>query len=231
VSYGAVEPLRLSIGDGANDGVEGEGDNIREDVEGLTGGRGDDVLIGDGDGNRLIAYGGRDVLRGAGGPDLLIGWGDGDELDAGAGADRVRAGVLDRPLLVDGERDRLNCRASAPSIEADAFDALRTCAPRVTVRLAGRARAGRTATLTARCPVESAVPCEGRLWMHLRNGHRISHEAQLGPIAPGGRATVRRWVKAGLRPGACLYATAVTRRDDGLRTTTPNTSPLACLPR
>jgi Ca2+-binding RTX toxin-like protein len=67
VSYGGPAPLQLSIGDGPNDGVAGEGDDIREDVENLIGGRGPDVLIGDDDAARLIAYGGQDVLRGMGG--------------------------------------------------------------------------------------------------------------------------------------------------------------------
>jgi Ca2+-binding RTX toxin-like protein len=49
VAYGGPEPLQLSIGDGPNDGAPGEGDDIRGDVESLTGGRGDDLLIGDDD--------------------------------------------------------------------------------------------------------------------------------------------------------------------------------------
>lgn len=231
VSYGGTEPLHLSIGDGANDGEAGEGDDIRGDVEGLTGGRGDDVLIGDDDPNRLIAYGGRDVLRGGGGADQLIGWNDGDELDAGSGPDLVEGGALDRPLLVDGEADRLNCRSRAPAIQADDMDVLRSCAPRVYMRLAARPRAGRPLALRAPCPVESTVPCEGRLWLHVRNGRRISRVVGFGPAEPGSRirANVRR--RAPVRRGACLYATTVTRRGDGLRTTTTTVSALFCLPR
>jgi RTX calcium-binding nonapeptide repeat (4 copies) len=231
VAYGGSEPLRLSIGDGANDGASGEGDDIREDVEGLTGGRGDDVLVGDEDGNRLIAYSGRDVLRAGGGDDELIGWGDGDELDAGPGADSVDAGALDRPLLADGERDRLMCRSRAPAIEADPFDELRSCAPRVTVRPLGRARAGRRLALRARCPLESAVPCEGRVWVHLRGGRRLSRAVHFGPIEPGGRESVTIRLRSFPRRAMCLQATTRTRRDDGLDTVTETPSVFACLPR
>jgi hypothetical protein len=228
-SYGGPEPLRLSIGDGANDGAASEGDDIRGDIESLTGGRGDDLLIGDEDGNRLIAYGGRDVLRGGGGPDELLGWNDGDELDAGAGADRVSAGALDRPLLQDGERDRLSCNSSAPSIEADAFDVLRACAPRLTVNPRVRVLAGGRLRLRARCPVETTVPCEGRLWLHTLRRRTLSRSVHLGPIAPGGRKSVTvRLVRVPPRRG-CLYATARTRRDDGHPTVTVTRSALRCL--
>lgn len=231
VSYGGSEPLRLSIGDGPNDGAAGEGDDIHDDVESLSGGTGSDILIGDDDPNRLIAYGGQDVLRGGGGADQLIGWNDGDELDAGAGPDFVEGGALDRPLLADGEADRLNCRSRAPAIEADDVDVLRSCAPRVHLRLAARPRAGRPLALRARCPIDSTVPCEGRLWLHVRSGRRISRVVHFGPVEPGApiRAKVRR--RAPVRRGACIYATTVTRRGDGLRSSTTTISPLFCLPR
>lgn len=179
VSYYGAAPLRLSIGDGPNDGAAGEGDDIRGDVEGLNGGFGDDILIGDDDPNRLMGFGGRDVLRGEGGGDELFGWGDGDELDGGAGADVVStrprrnlAGELDRALLVDGEADRLSCNSAAPFIEADAVDSLSQCAPAVLVHRRGRMRSHRRVTLFVSCPPRTAVPCRGRLWIHLPGTRR-----------------------------------------------------------
>jgi hypothetical protein len=231
VAYGGSEPLHLSIGDGPNDGAPGEGDDIREDVEGLSGGDGDDLLIGDEDGNRLIAYGGRDVLRGGGGPDELIGWNDGDELDAGAGGDSVDSGALDRPLLADGEADTLSCHSRAPVIEADPFDVLRACAPRVTVNPTARVRARGPVTLRARCPRENAVPCEGVVWIHLLRGRRLSRAVHFGPIDPGGRGRVSVRLRSFPRLAMCLYATTRTRRDDGLDTVTTARSVFACLPR
>ncbi len=103
-----VTPLRLSIGDGANDGARGEGDDIAADVEDLVGGTGNDVLIGSSKANRLFGLAGNDrVVGGAGNDGLSGGAGtdvvdgrDGpafvDELSCGDGAgDRVFADMTD----------------------------------------------------------------------------------------------------------------------------------------
>jgi Ca2+-binding RTX toxin-like protein len=225
---GATAPLTLSIGDGANDGAAGENDNIREDIEALTGGSRNDVLIGTAGANRLIAYGGRDVLRGGAGPDELIGWDDGDELDAGPGPDRVQAGARDRPLLKDGDVDRLDCRRHAPVIEADPTDELRACAPFVDVRPRGRLLNGRRATLAVRCPRESAVPCRGVMWVTAVRGRRISRTVRFGPIEPGDRAIVRVGTPR-LPTGSCMMAAIRTRRGDGLRSVTTGRDTIGCL--
>jgi hypothetical protein len=230
VSYGGLAPLRLSIGDGPNDGAAGEGDDIRSNVERLTGGQGDDVLVGDDNANRLIAYGGHDVLRGEGGPDELIGWGDGDVLDAGPGDDHVEArGALDRPLLSDGERDHLDCSSHAPVIQADSMDFLTDCAPRVIVRVRRPLRARGPLVLTARCAADSTVPCRGRLWLTRRNEARVSRDVRFGPFDPGARIRVRVPLRRRLRAGTCVYVTVVTRRTDGLRGVTFARSPVVCL--
>ena len=244
VSYYGAAPLRLSIGDGPNDGAAGEGDDIRGDVEGLNGGFGDDILIGDDDPNRLMGFGGQDVLRGEGGGDELFGWGDGDELDGGAGADVVStrprrnlAGVLDRALLVDGEADRLSCNSAAPFIEADAVDSLSQCAPAVLVHRRGRMRSHRRVTLFVSCPPRTAVPCRGRLWIHLPGtrrhpsaGRKVSRVIRFGPIRKGHRKRIRVLIRGRLPRHGCVFATAVTRRNDGLATRTVTRTVLRCLP-
>ena len=229
-AYGGSAPLHLSIGDGANDGAAGEGDDIRDDIEALAGGSGNDVLIGTAGPNRLIAFGGQDVLRGGAGPDELIGWDDGDELDAGPGPDRVQAGSRDRPLLRDGEADRLDCRRHAPTIEADPVDVLSACAPSVRVSARSPLRSGRRVTLVARCPRESAVPCKGLVWVNFPRGRRVSQRRRLGPIDPGDRVVVHARLSPRMPIGACLIATARTRRGDGLETVTTSRSTIGCLP-
>jgi Ca2+-binding RTX toxin-like protein len=225
---GATMPLRLSIGDGPNDGAAGENDDIREDIEALAGGSRNDVLIGTAGANRLIAYGGQDVLRGGAGPDELIGWDDGDELDAGPGPDRVQAGARDRPLLKDGELDRLDCRRHAPAIEADPIDELRACAPFVDVRPRGRLRNGSRATLSVRCPADSAVSCRGVMWVTTVRGRRISRTIHFGPVEPGGRAIVRARLPR-LATGSCMMAAIRTRRSDGLPSVTTGRDTIGCL--
>ncbi len=227
---GATAPLTLSIGDGPNDGAAGENDDIRDDVEALAGGSGNDVLTGTAGPNRLIAYGGQDVLRGGAGPDELIGWDDEDELDAGPGPDRVQAGARDRPLLKDGEVDVLSCRKHAPAIQADPRDVLRSCAPAVLVLRRSPLRRGAVARLELRCPLGSAVPCQGRVWINRRNRTRVSRKVRYGPIEPGERTRVRVRLARRLKTGECLLATAPTRRNDGLRTLTISTSAVGCLP-
>ncbi len=88
--------LRLSIGDGANDGADAnnngvaeEGDNIREDVENVAGGGGPDFILGDGDRNFLSGNAGNDRIDGAGGDDLLEGNNGDDRFLAGPGADSM----------------------------------------------------------------------------------------------------------------------------------------------
>lgn len=242
VSYGGTAPLRLSIGDGAGDGAAGERDDIRDDVEALVGGGGDDVLIGDGDANRLIAFGGHDVLRGGGGADEVIGWGDGDELDGGPGPDRVstrrrRSGGLDRALLRDGEVDELNCAGAAPYVDADAADRLASCAPTPVIHARGRFRRGRRVTLFVRCAAESAVPCRGRLWIHLlgtrrdpQSGRKLSRVLRFGPIEAGERRRLRVLIRGRVPRRGYVYASAITRRGDGVRSRTATRNVIRYLP-
>jgi hypothetical protein len=74
VSYLAADrPVHASLDGQANDGEEDENDLISTDVEGLTGGPADDVLVGDARNNVLAGWEGNDVLVGAIGSDLLFG--------------------------------------------------------------------------------------------------------------------------------------------------------------
>jgi hypothetical protein len=242
VTYGGTAPLRLSIGDGPNDGAAGEGDDIRDDMESVSGGLGDDVLIGDAHGNRLVGGGGRDVLRGGDGADQLLGWGDGDELDGGAGPDEVstrarRLSGLDRAMLADGEADELSCNGAAPFIDADGEDELDQCAPTPGVHARGRIRQGRRVTLFVRCARESAVPCRGRLWIHLQgtrrdpqSGRRLSRVITFGPIPEGERRRLRVLIRGRVPRTGYVYASAITRRNDGLDTRTVTRNVIRYLP-
>ncbi|HEV2811679.1 MAG TPA: hypothetical protein VGW10_00390, partial [Solirubrobacteraceae bacterium] len=64
----------------ADDGsaFDGQADNVREDVEHVTGSSSDDVLTGDGDANDLSGFDGNDTLNGEGGDDRLHGGRDAD---------------------------------------------------------------------------------------------------------------------------------------------------------
>jgi hypothetical protein len=134
----------------ADDGEAGEGDRIRPDVELLTGGRGADVLEGDGRANVLHGgpWGGADVLSGGEGDDLLrvrsagsaLDGGGGDDVltadeparfDGGPGHDVMNAGTAGATMAADdGESDEVRCGDPAgASAVADALDVVLGCGP------------------------------------------------------------------------------------------------------
>jgi hypothetical protein len=99
-----TEDLTLSINNKPDDGANGgsEGDNIRDDVERIVGGSGDDRITGSAADNSIDARGGNDTVFGLGGNDSLDG-GDGDDvLDGGNGDDRAR-GQAGRDQLEGGD--------------------------------------------------------------------------------------------------------------------------------
>ena len=216
VSYGGqgLDPLRVSIGDGPGDGAAGEGDDVLGDVEDLSGGEGDDVLVGSDGPNRMDGRSGADTLLGLAGDDTLSNGATGDLFDPGPGRDRVSAFAQARVLLADGEADRLRCAKTAPDIEADSVDTLTRCAPAAYFASArGPDRSGRM-RIVLECETPSAVPCSGRLQVR-RNGRTASRLVGFGPIEPGRKAAVRVRVRGGaLRPGDCLGLLTVTARPD-----------------
>ena len=99
-------PVFVTIGAGADDGVARERDNVMADVEDVQGGRGNDVLTGNGRANRLLGGGGKDRLRGNGGSDVLNGGEGDDRIDAREGAtgagSAAQAGAVDRVVCGGG---------------------------------------------------------------------------------------------------------------------------------
>ena len=83
--------VRVSIGNGPDDGVPGEGDDVAADVESVVGGAGNDTLTGGPGPDALDGGGGADTISGGDGADVLAGGagGSGDTLDGGPGDDRL----------------------------------------------------------------------------------------------------------------------------------------------
>jgi len=65
--------VEVSLDGIADDGAGDENDRIDDDVEGVLGGRGDDVIVGSAFTNMLQGGAGDDTIRGAGGEDVLVG--------------------------------------------------------------------------------------------------------------------------------------------------------------
>jgi Ca2+-binding RTX toxin-like protein len=104
-------PLQATLDGSANDGSEGEGDNVRPDNEVLVGGSASDTLIGGAGGETLDGGKGGDSLSGAAGDDSLAGGADdgsADRLTGGAGRDALDGGPGDDGLLGEGDEDVLD---------------------------------------------------------------------------------------------------------------------------
>jgi Ca2+-binding RTX toxin-like protein len=90
VSYATrAGAVTASIDDVANDGGAGEGDNVKPDVENLTGGQGSDTLTGGPGANLLQGLAGDDTLNGGAGDDTFDGGSGADSIYGGAGAHDV----------------------------------------------------------------------------------------------------------------------------------------------
>ncbi len=112
VSYPRTSAVRVTIDDVADDGEPGEGDSVHTDVEAVLGGRGNDVIVGNGERlNALFGGGGADRLYGRGGMvDLLLGEAGPDRLYGERGTDLIAGGNGDDRLsggrgddLLEGE--------------------------------------------------------------------------------------------------------------------------------
>jgi Ca2+-binding RTX toxin-like protein len=101
----APEAVRVTVGDRSNDGVRGEFDNVRSDVENVRGTAYADLLIGSRRRNELL---------GGAGSDQLIGGAGDDRLSGSSGRDRIAAR--------DGGPDRVSCGSSRDRVQADRFD-------------------------------------------------------------------------------------------------------------
>ena len=108
-SYAAqAGPLTVVVGDGANDGLPGERDDVRADVERVLGGSGPDTLTGAAGGQRLDGGSGDDVLDGGTGADELIGAAGIDTVTYGARVAGVVAAAGQAGAGEPGEGDRID---------------------------------------------------------------------------------------------------------------------------
>jgi len=99
-------PVHVNLAEPGNDGEPGENDYVREDVERVEGGSGDDTLLGDGKANVLLGRAGNDRLAGAEGDDLLVGGSGNDQLSGDVGNDTLfGSGGNDLLFGADGDDD------------------------------------------------------------------------------------------------------------------------------
>jgi hypothetical protein len=110
------QPVSVTLDDVANDGEANEHDNIRGDVEDITGGDDNDRLVGDA---------GANVLKGDLNGDLAHG---NDDITGGAGADSLFGqGGNDTIHARDGEPDTVDCGPGTDHAITDTIDTVRNC--------------------------------------------------------------------------------------------------------
>jgi hypothetical protein len=91
---GRRRDLVVDLIDPGGDGERGEGDRLI-DLEGVSGGTGDDVLYGDDEAGSFFGGGGDDRIRARGGDDELSAGQGRDRLDGGAGDDEITTSHLE----------------------------------------------------------------------------------------------------------------------------------------
>jgi len=164
------QPVRITLDDQPGDGPAGENDDIGADVESVSGGHGDDTLIGNDAANVLNGGPGDDVIDGRGGADELMSQGAHSHMAGGPGRDRISAPMSADLDLRDGELDYVTCAGKGvgrPGGERDAIDVLDDCQATVvlsTRRL--RVTRGRHTAVRVLCPFDGPV-CRGSLTLRI----------------------------------------------------------------
>jgi hypothetical protein len=189
--------LRITLDGVANDGgivVGGtsEADNVRADVEGVTGGKLADGIAGSNGDDVLRGMGGDDAIKGLAGDDTLDGGQPGtdnglgaDDLDGGKGADTLEAR--------DAVHDTLSCGPDLDALDADLVDdKLPIDCESVTqgairegknVRMVSRRLRLRRGSVRVRlaCPRSVKIGCRGNLAItSLRRGNRVAQASARG---------------------------------------------------
>lgn len=118
---GRTVGVSVDLDDVDDDGESGERDNVRSDVEDITGGTGADRLTGSSAANRFSGNGGDDTLDGGVGPDLLGGGGGFDRVTYRTRTNTIIANIdgVDNDG-VTGEKD--NITLDVESIEGGSDD-------------------------------------------------------------------------------------------------------------
>ena len=123
--FSSPGPVRVFLDDQPNDGLVGERDDVRSDVEFVLGTPRSDVFVGNPGRNEFFGAGGDDILKGRGGHDDLEGWKGDDTLKPGAGRDLADGGPgADTFSTRDGTRDKVFGGPGVDRARKDRFDVL-----------------------------------------------------------------------------------------------------------
>jgi Ca2+-binding RTX toxin-like protein len=155
---GRSAALVITVDGVANDGVTGELDNVKTDVEVVVGGSGNDTISGGAGADELHGGPGTDTLNGLAGDDVLYGNTGADTLNGGDGADTFVAGDVDAVYTVAedadavGSADVMNGGAGVDTVDYSA----RSAALTVSLCVDATKATGNTSQTTLGCGAANA---------------------------------------------------------------------------
>jgi Ca2+-binding RTX toxin-like protein len=126
--YNRSGNLTISLDDVANDGLAGENDNVKSDVEKISAGFGNDTITGSLADNTINGSGGNDIINGGLGDDFINGEANSDTITGGDGIDSMFGGTgADSFHALDGSADVVNGGIDAETdvvLDSDPFDSV-----------------------------------------------------------------------------------------------------------
>jgi RTX calcium-binding nonapeptide repeat (4 copies) len=145
-------PVSVTLDDRPGDGEAGEGDDVRSDIENVSGGTAGDVIVGSAGPNQLRGGAGDDTLIGGEGADTLLSGSGSNVMEGGPGTDKLYSQTrANRVMARDGERDTIGCFLRPPVLlRADPIDSLSRCAPAIGLARRGSLRATKEWTVSFR---------------------------------------------------------------------------------
>ncbi len=155
-----VASLTITLDNGANDGEQGEKDNVKSDIEIVLGGQAGDTITGSANSDELHGGPGVDTINGGAGDDLIIGGAGNDILNGDAGNDTFDEGATDALISGDtkgGGGDVINGGAGFDTVTY----AERSASVLVTLCMDPAKMSGATTLMTAACTDSDGEASEG----------------------------------------------------------------------
>jgi Ca2+-binding RTX toxin-like protein len=173
--------VTVTLDGSAGDGEPGENDDVKPDVENVTGGSGADTVIGSDAANRLEGGGGEDYADGGKGADTLIGGDSGDVL-------RSRGGTGPADITCGPGPDFVVAKAS-DKVASDCDNVDRGVRQRPTRRKTALVTPARGTLEMSPAGIVRGVPLEDKVVLPLRSGVDTREGRVRVTSAPAGRRT------------------------------------------
>jgi Ca2+-binding RTX toxin-like protein len=158
-------------------------DNVRADIENVSGGDGDDTLIGNDSANVLSGGAGNDALAAGAGADSLFGSDGNDTLDGGIANDTLTGDAgTDSLRSRDKSADQVDCGSSVDTVLGDGADEPEASCEQVSrgVEVEGAKLAGKTVELKVSCPAVEGIACKAKAKLKAAGKTIGSGKAKIG---------------------------------------------------